>query len=127
MEVLEFNKIKENIFEALVVATKNEWVYKNKSIIINNERYIIQELSCKDFDITPRTYTTTLIHKPLKTKHNYNNINFIHIDKIERSELTLIKIHSPFLVREIYFEDPEECLNELLQLKKIQREALSNG
>ena len=110
------------------ISSNGEVEIRNRmKVFIEDKEYRIVESKVKNYDDIPRIYNVLLKLLPKKTKYDYNNINFMNVYKIERASKKLIKIYQHQITSEIYFNDSEECLNEFLQLKKIQKEALSSG
>ena len=99
----------------------------NIYVFTSNKKYQIKECFIKNYDDIPRKYKVVMEYKPKLTKNNYDSLDFMHVYKIERSEKTQIKIYLPNLTQKMDFDSSEECLNEFLQLKKMQKEALSSG
>ena len=128
MKIIKFEKYpnKENYFRAVLIPDKGEDLKETKVIKLNERRFEVKKSLKSMMQEIPYKYTVELKEIIKQTAGNYESINFLWIEKIERTSIKTIRITQPRITTDITFDNSEECLQEFLLLRNMQKEALSN-
>ena len=103
------------------IAIKNGLTFFYKGI-----KYKVLENEKKNIDNLNKEFICLCKPMPRTTIHNYDDIDFLHINKIEREDPYTIILHYNHMKSLIKLKSPKECLNEFIGLRKMQREAMSS-
>jgi len=116
----------ESMFEFEIRANNGEDFKEDSLFYVGNKKFKVFE-SQKFGPLLAPVYRVVAKYKPQITKFNYDSVDWMfNVHSLERIDALTIAIVKQNGRTIITLDTPEECLQEFLLLKILQKEVMSN-
>ena len=125
MTILNFKKKEEN-FIFLIKEDSDIAIKESLRFYYLSEQYKILEVKKLGMNSLNKEYECLCKLIPNNTIHDYRNIDFFNVYKIERKDSHTISIKMNTVETIVDFNSAKECLHDFIQLQRMQREVMSS-